>query len=662
VPLKKGTESPGERRKLKRNREKLESDSQHKTPAGKKMASSLLIKSTMPRLASHIWQRANQLGETGSRLTRWTKNLADSLLLPLSLLPVFFSINKIHAGSHLWRQMPDLVWFRERRQYKNDVPENRPASNVEYIPGEEDNHVVRGTALPGLIRGDEERGIAGFISMNRPTLITGLPPLSRSQSSRLEQYIPVPLVPKRTPGEVLNRNIARPIQASSAHPLNKISKSDSEPVAFAKEESLMTDRQQLQQAYPKRLLPQVPLPARQGLLHSTFITKALSLIHQNMLSLTKSRISQAEADDTRHRQSMPIKPNSKESGPPADYRPLQPPESRLSWRSTSHPFRPGEVTDSASMEERATQSISSDAPGAMEYSEKPAFNLLTPERLIPDRKTGFALREVGLPNQMASPAYTLQQKEAPPRVGQKQLVEGTPIDLSSSLIPEQGMDTFTDIQRMQINQGQRFPFGPTEGEYEEQPPVTSHDSQATPYAGNAHQQPSLIRRPFARPLVSAKSPEVAESHSIPTKSQGKASSQHTAVHKSSLTTHSKPSSKGEESHITPSFIEREVTGAVQAEDNARYSAEPGIKRDIADITGLVASMSRGSISYGSQPVPELTLARASRPAEPAPPVRTEVRAVENPRESVAPDIDAIARDVYLILKRRLATEKERVWG
>jgi hypothetical protein len=635
----------------------------------------------MPQLASYIWQQAGRFGETGNRLTRWAKNLADSLLSPLSLLPAFFSLNKIHTASPMWRQMPDLVWFRERPQHKNDIPENKPTSNAEFIPSEvKNNRAVREAALPSLIRGDEERRIAGFQTETRPTLTAGLSPLSRSQSlplydyvkrqsSQSGQYIPVPLVPRRTPGKTLNRNIAiptllfaRPIQASNVHPLSKISKSDSEPVTFAKE-SLMPERQQLQQAYPKHLSSQVPLPARQGLLHSTFITKAFSLIHQNMLSLHKPRINLAKANDTRHRQSMPTRPNREESSPQTNYRPLQPQASELFRAGMSHPFRSDEATDFASIEDRATQSISSNAPKTMGNFKKPPFNLLTPERLIPDRNSSFTRREVSLPNQIALPVNTLRQEEAPPMTGQKQQVdEGTPVDLSSSLILEQAMGAFADTQRTRINQSQRFPARLHEEEYTEQQSVTSHDNQATLHADYAHQQPLLIRRPFAKPLGSAQSQEVAKSYSIPLKSHGKTSSQYTAAYKPSLTTHGKPSNKGEESHTAPSFVEREVSGAVQAEDNAQYFAEPGINRDIADSTGLVTNISRGRISYGSQPVPELTLARASRPAEPAPPARTEVRTEENPRESAAPDIDAIARDVYLILKRRLATEKERAWG
>ncbi len=63
-------------------------------------------------------------------------------------------------------------------------------------------------------------------------------------------------------------------------------------------------------------------------------------------------------------------------------------------------------------------------------------------------------------------------------------------------------------------------------------------------------------------------------------------------------------------------------------------------------------------------VPELALAAVGRPAEVATPARTtaETRVGAESEEVSAPDIDNIARDVYSILKRRLARERERAQG
>jgi hypothetical protein len=62
--------------------------------------------------------------------------------------------------------------------------------------------------------------------------------------------------------------------------------------------------------------------------------------------------------------------------------------------------------------------------------------------------------------------------------------------------------------------------------------------------------------------------------------------------------------------------------------------------------------------------PELALAAVGRPAETATPARTtaETRVGAESEEVSAPDVDNIARDVYSILKRRLARERERAQG
>lgn len=72
----------------------------------------------------------------------------------------------------------------------------------------------------------------------------------------------------------------------------------------------------------------------------------------------------------------------------------------------------------------------------------------------------------------------------------------------------------------------------------------------------------------------------------------------------------------------------------------------------------------GTAYYGSQPAPELALAPVGRSAEAAsssaPKAGANLEAEAG--EASGPDIDAIARDVYTILKRRLARERERALG
>jgi len=79
--------------------------------------------------------------------------------------------------------------------------------------------------------------------------------------------------------------------------------------------------------------------------------------------------------------------------------------------------------------------------------------------------------------------------------------------------------------------------------------------------------------------------------------------------------------------------------------------------------GSLRAAFEGTAYYGSQRTPELALAPV-RPVEAvsSPPPRAEAKAEEITEEATTPDIDAIAGDVYHILKRRLKTEKERAFG
>ncbi|MFC1871825.1 hypothetical protein ACFLYF_05470, partial [Chloroflexota bacterium] len=68
--------------------------------------------------------------------------------------------------------------------------------------------------------------------------------------------------------------------------------------------------------------------------------------------------------------------------------------------------------------------------------------------------------------------------------------------------------------------------------------------------------------------------------------------------------------------------------------------------------------------YGSQPVPELALASVANTSGGTSPKTSQAEpgADETGEIAVSPDIETIARDVYHILKRRLAREKERALG
>jgi hypothetical protein len=91
------------------------------------------------------------------------------------------------------------------------------------------------------------------------------------------------------------------------------------------------------------------------------------------------------------------------------------------------------------------------------------------------------------------------------------------------------------------------------------------------------------------------------------------------------------------------------------------SPAPGSKSTGGD--ELLQAMFDRTAYYGSQPAPELALAPVESQARSAPPTaRQETRTETTTREASAPDIDTIARNVYSLLRRRLARERERALG
>jgi hypothetical protein len=93
-------------------------------------------------------------------------------------------------------------------------------------------------------------------------------------------------------------------------------------------------------------------------------------------------------------------------------------------------------------------------------------------------------------------------------------------------------------------------------------------------------------------------------------------------------------------------------------------AEPRAGVDTAHSEGLLSAIFEGATYYGGQTTPELALAPVGRSPEavsPTPP-KGEATVEEESKERAAPDIDAIARDVYSVLKWRLKRERERALG
>jgi hypothetical protein len=83
---------------------------------------------------------------------------------------------------------------------------------------------------------------------------------------------------------------------------------------------------------------------------------------------------------------------------------------------------------------------------------------------------------------------------------------------------------------------------------------------------------------------------------------------------------------------------------------------------IANSVQLLPVSLERNVYHASLPTPEMVLTPVSRAKAETSIQRTETEVKDSVTEATAPDIDAIARSVYSILKRRLARERERASG
>ncbi len=121
-----------------------------------------------------------------------------------------------------------------------------------------------------------------------------------------------------------------------------------------------------------------------------------------------------------------------------------------------------------------------------------------------------------------------------------------------------------------------------------------------------------------------------------------------------------------------SLIDNQTHQSATRKDNRQSGLEPPPVSAIEPKSRVATTQSGGTLPaiferetrYTSQTMPELALAPVEQPApvaSPTPPT-VETKAEEEAEGATTPDIDAIARDVYIILKRSLAREREQALG
>jgi hypothetical protein len=281
---------------------------------------------------------------------------------------------------------------------------------------------------------------------------------------------------------------------------------------------------------------------------------------------------------------------------------------------------------------RSVKPLISQTTGSL---KEPAFNLLKPERLIPDKAlelptnvTTSASKAKVEPSLLSMPLVSplaLTVAEAPA----VENVAGYP----ATLMPPQSIATPPAAERVEVSERQ-------------------------PEAGNKllpfHEQLSLTGfRPESVPLAERVDQTSATPPPLRFERAGRASIPERMAEEYSPQSRRKvpPPARIEEARQPVSQPPVSPGTESRAEFTATYRA------------GLL-SMFESQAAHESPPALELALAPVGRRAESTsvPSPQAEARAEERTRETPAPDLEAIANDVYRILKRRLARERERAFG
>ncbi len=267
--------------------------------------------------------------------------------------------------------------------------------------------------------------------------------------------------------------------------------------------------------------------------------------------------------------------------------------------------------------------------------KEPELNLLKPERLIPDKALELPT-SVATSKAKVEPSLLSMPLVSPliPTVAEAPAVENV-AGYPATLMPAQNIATPPAAARVEISERQ-----PEAGDrllpFQEQLSLTGFRPESVPLAERIDQTsatPPPLR--FERAGRASIPERMAEKYSpqyrrnVPSPAR---------IEEARQPVSQPPVSPGTES---------------RAEFTATYRA------------GLL-SMFETQAAHERPPAPELALAPISsgRRAEStsAPSSQAETRAEERTAEMPAPDLEAIANDVYRILKRRLARERERAFG
>ncbi len=602
-----------------------------------------LIRTSMPPLAFHIWQQIGHLRGKSSRLAGWVTDYTGGRILPSDIqLPAFTPIlSKPPTLSPVWQRLHDLSWFRQRRKRRNE-----PNHGISIVNERQLADWFYPDTLLQTVRPTKEERLVNAANEPYPIVIKNLltPPVAREalpyttdDSFHPPHATSVTLPVKPVADELGSEDIGgtAPPHISSI----KI------PSLYQAEQIQRTDRQQVkaqaswqpQHTYQNRWLDGFQAPLTQRLvLYRAPVRERLRITHES--------IEGAYAFPIRHWPYLTTTKAEAEPGRPVTQPPPPPPyianipeivtsdeETIPTLGKYSRPVTSGkgsnllyslpDQSESTVLRPVLERSSLSDVPRATRSLNELVFNSLPPDTVISSKDFGVLSTEVA-------------PQRAPETLGERAKTIKITKDLGS-MTPSQVTSSGATPDNVSLSQ--RFQTSEIETPLIHQKllSISSLGHQPLSVTESIRQTPALPAQKYSKSVDNAPSLHRTDNYSF--------------LWNQDL----EPTSLGhKDTHRpAPDLLLASVIG-------------PKLGSKVAHGEGPLPVTFERTAYYGSQPTPELALAPVEHPAEAVSPTspKAEVKAEETTKEAAAPDIDTIARDVYHILKRRLARERERALG
>jgi hypothetical protein len=638
----------------------------------------------MPPLAAYVWREGGSLSEIGHRLRQWVAACNNNFFLS--------TLNRF-GGLPGWWPLLDLAWFR-RTQRRRDSLQTEPANEAElpFTAASHSRGVDETRPVPSGLVLTTEAELVDEVAEDYPLVIRSLIP--RAAAGRRPPYAVNPSLYPTYPALVYLPVLSEEVEPGNEekvvssmmpfisrpgilpiHQLRPAQEPYYRPLRYPEELRLQTDwrtepvrsRQPAESIWPPfipllrphRLSVVRPFPVihprstpfiesvttwPERYLIPGVVTAEEQAVHPLILPHLARQVEKVLPFEGPFRTEaqlarpwlMPYVNQRTETVPLSET--AQPASERENYsaeagsRPLSSPYQalPTVIKTTAM---RPRRPLVSQVAGSL---KEPEFRLLTSERLIPDTVPELpANRVVPASPGKAEPSPLSMPLVSPliPAVAEAPAVENV-AGYPATLVPAQSPASPPATARFEVSEHYRPEAGKRLLPFEEQFSLTGFRPEAVPL-NERIDQTSAARPPLGFEQVGRAS--------MPERTAGEYSPQH------------------RRNVPSPARIE-EVRQPV-SRPPVSPGTESGAEFTATYRTGRL-SMFESQAAYEGLPAPELALAPVGRRAESAaaPSLPAEARAEGHTPETPAPNLEDIANDVYRILKRRLARERERAFG